>query len=565
MERHRASNLPGAARTALVGWLLVLALAPAATAGPAYPSFLKRQGRAIVDPGGAPVVLRGAAFGNQVWTDTRLPTLHHGEADFGRVASMGMNSVRFYLHYRTFESDARPYQYLPDGWAWLDTNIAWARKHRVWLILNMHVPQGGFQSLSKGHALWEVPENRRRLKALWHAIALRYKHEPVLGAFDLLNEPGVSRSPDQWKQLAQELVDTIRTADPRRLLIVERTNSVNGDWSEDADRNHFLVKDANTAYTFHFYHPFEYSHQYASWIPGMGEGGRYPDPDVISVSHATEWVTGSFDSPRVAAGSTGWTFYRGARLKAAAPKHKLVKPAVVSARNSGTLWADDLVLREFDPAGKPTRAMPLGLDAPGGWWFWSADGKGVMATDTAGCRTGGCLRISGTVDDANAGGTHYRMETRPGYSYALEGWLKGADLPAPAGCQLRVDFESVPGGIQRRDKAYLAAQVDAHLAFGARHNVPMYLGEFGVIDSCFRGGRGGLAWVSDMLDIAAERGLSFTYHDYHEDAFGIYRGSGAVDTSRANQELIRLFRAKLASPARPAAPAKAAESKGRKP
>jgi endoglucanase len=38
------------------------------------------------------------------------------------------------------------------------------------------------------------------------------------------------------------------------------------------------------------------------------------------------------------------------------------------------------------------------------------------------------------------------------------------------------------------------------------------------------------------------RKLSFTYHAYHEDGFGIYRGSGTLpDTARANTPLIDLF------------------------
>ena len=67
----------------------------------------------------------------------------------------------------------------------------------------------------------------------------------------------------------------------------------------------------------------------------------------------------------------------------------------------------------------------------------------------------------------------------------------------------------------------LAAQVDNFLSWGARQNVPMYLGEFGAYRACFEHDKGGLAWVSDMLDILRERSLPFTYHADHEDAFRI--------------------------------------------
>ena len=42
-------------------------------AGPAGPAMLHVRGAEIVDGKGRPVVLRGVAFGNDVWTGVRLP------------------------------------------------------------------------------------------------------------------------------------------------------------------------------------------------------------------------------------------------------------------------------------------------------------------------------------------------------------------------------------------------------------------------------------------------------------------------------------------------------------
>lgn len=527
--------------------LCALLAATFAVAQSAYPSFLKAQGRSLVDASGKPVALRGVAFGNEVWSDARIPLKHHGAADYGRVASMGMNAVRFYLNYKTFEADGEPYKYLPDGWAWLDSNVAWAKRNRVYLMLNMHIPQGGFQSLGTGFGLWDVRSNQMRLAALWKAIAVRYRDEPAIASFDLLNEPGVSQNRSQWMALAQELADSIRTVDGRHLIIVERTNSVKGDWAEDAQRNWFAIRDANVAYTFHFYLPMEFTHQYASWIPSLREGGRYPDSSRLVFVTEPKWAMGSFQSPTLPAGTGEWAFFSGAKLRADSAHYAVAKPVIAAGGNAGTVWFDDLILREFDPGGALVRSIPLGLESDAGWDFWSADAKGTMASARTGCHGGaGCIGISGTSSDANASGNGERIAVTPGHSYALDGWMKGDGVSAGAQCRLRVDFESVEGGVLRRDKRYLAAQVDAYLAFGKEQNVPIYMGEFGAIDSAFRGGRGGLAWVSDMLDIAAERGLSFTYHCYHEDNFGIYRGYAAIDTNNANKDLIALFTRKLA-------------------
>ena len=74
----------------------------------------------------------------------------------------------------------------------------------------------------------------------------------------------------------------------------------------------------------------------------------------------------------------------------------------------------------------------------------------------------------------------------------------------------------------------------------------MYMGEFGAGIHCFENNKGGLQWVSDMIDIAKVNGLHFSYHSYHEDNFGTYFGYGTLpNAASANQELINLFKEKL--------------------
>jgi endoglucanase len=125
--------------------------------------------------------------------------------------------------------------------------------------------------------------------------------------------------------------------------------------------------------------------------------------------------------------------------------------------------------------------------------------------------------------------------------------MKGRQVPADAQVQIRLDFLGSGAPIQVRNKAFLASQLDRYLAWGHAHGVPLLLGEFGLFRPCFENDRGGLRWVEDMVDLAAQAGLSFTYHAYHEDGFGLYRGDGVIDPSRANQPLIDLFTRKLAA------------------
>jgi endoglucanase len=114
--------------------------------------FIRRQGnQLLVGQDNQPVQLRGVCFGNNVWGNPQTPPVtHHNETDYQRVHDMHMNVIRFYLNYGLFESDDAPYVYKQSGWDWLDQNVQWAKNHGIYLILNMHYPQGGYQSNGDG-------------------------------------------------------------------------------------------------------------------------------------------------------------------------------------------------------------------------------------------------------------------------------------------------------------------------------------------------------------------------------------------------------------------------------
>lgn len=529
---------------------------------PEYPSLLRRAGRQIVTERGAPVWLTGVSFGNTVWSaPTTAPTFHHDERDFARLESWGMNAVRFYLNYQLFESDREPYVYRDEGWAWLDRNIAWAKRHGVYLILNMHVPQGGYQSIGGGDALWENPDNQARLTALWRAIAERYRDEPTIAGYDLLNEPRAPESKQQWVDLAVRMTQAIREVDTEHLIVVERLNSVGDDWSNDADMNLFLVPDDNILYQFHFYSPIEYTHQHASWTD-FGEGGRYPDETRISNSGLTwyEWSWKPAPPPYLTAGDSDWTYYESQPYSIDDPAIKALGIALVSELNAGTAYFDDLVLKEYDASGAFVRNVyEQDLETLDGWYFWKA-GTGTAEVSREAHSGRRSLAISGTDHDANLGLVSIRFAPRPGYRYAVGGYMKGVGVsdetrPDPRGdwtqhsrALIRLDYLTAEGEPLRRNQAALAAEIDRYQAWATTHDVPLYLGEFGCIEACFEQDRGGLTWVTDVLDLLAERGIHFTYHAYHEGAFGIFQSDPArqlPDDTRANAPLIELFRSQL--------------------
>jgi endoglucanase len=515
-------------------------------------TFLRARGTAVVDGDGNQVLLKGVSLGNEVWANRALPD-DHAEIDFMRLAAMGANSTRFLLNYLTFEDDAAPYVYKDAGWAWIDQNLTWARAYGVHLILNMHVPQGGFQSNGGGGALWSDVANQDRLTALWTEIARRYSDEPVIAGFGLINEPEPLATREQWQSLAARITAAIRSVDKNHLVFVERPIAVAGDFNPDANMNLFTVDDANVVYEFHFYDPTDYTFQLQPWN-NTPDGGTYPDPTKIG-GISEEWINlATFDAPTAPVGTSDWTRYEGTRITASGSSIAAGKPTLVGqALGAGTIAFDDLTINEYDAGGTLTGEVEhIYPTQSSGWYFWTSNGSGTSGI-ASGCKTSAtCLTITGTTGDASWGGYAYYFAPRQGYQYGISGWMRGTNLPAGAMARIRLDLVGSSTPVRVRDRPGLAAMMASYLAWGEAHDVPLFMGEFGVYKACFTGAKGGLAWVGDAYDLATGDGVAgsprvaaLSYHQYHEDAFALYYGTGPVNPANANQPLIDLLASKL--------------------
>lgn len=233
--------------------------------GNAWPSeFIHAyNGRIAVGSTHQEVLLKGINFSNYsddlndigsaenwyIWTQDI-----YNEASFQEVSqALGMNVVRLNLDFRIWEDDSDPYHYKPKGWAWVDEKIEWAKRYGVYLIFDMHTPQGGYQSWDFSGDFWGTGAddlaNRNRLTALWAAIADRYKNETIIAGYDLINEP-FPNTPNAYFAYIQTLIDAIRGVDSNHLIIVEQAFHDNFDWQ--------LLSDSNYAIDVHFYETWRY-------------------------------------------------------------------------------------------------------------------------------------------------------------------------------------------------------------------------------------------------------------------------------------------------------------------
>lgn len=510
-------------------------------------NFVTRKGNKLTEgKDGNEILLRGICFGNQVWGDVEIPSGHHNEQDFRRVKAMGMNTIRFYMNYKTFENDNAPFVYKQSGWDWIDQNIAWAKKYNIHLILNIHVPQGGFQSQCKGDALWTTPSNQDRLVALWKAIASRYKNEPIIAGFDLLNEPTPSVTVTNWKNLAQRIIDSIRTVDQNHLMIAERAIALGCDYGFNDGNNNFQpLKEENLMYTIHMYDPFDFTHQLQDFA-GQGEGGKYPDENIITVPVDIAWAYGQYNNSPIPSGTTDWTYYQGKTFVVDNDTAIIGRPVFFGNKiGAGTANLDDMNVNEVDASGKVIREIAkLNFTNNSNIWPWSENKDMVFGTSTIGHGDNFSLTITGATGNASVTVQPMQFKVEKGKRYAVGGWIKGTNIPIGSNIAVSMEFYSSPSKqkVAARNKAYMANSIVNATKYPRDNNFPIYYGELGAGRPCFENDKGGDRWTKDVMDIFDSLGYSFTYHAYREDNFGLYGGwDGPMDTTTVQKSLKKTF------------------------
>ncbi|HMA91557.1 MAG TPA: hypothetical protein VKP30_02680, partial [Polyangiaceae bacterium] len=227
----------------------------------------------------------------------------------------------------------------------------------------------------------------------------------------------------------------------------------------------------------------------------------------------------------------------------------LGKPVLACSKNSGTVWFDDVSIDQIDAHGKVIKSIRKeNLKSRRGWSLWSENGVGNAKSESVGHNDALALSISGTTGNANLSAEYLQFPLEQGATYRITGWMKGQAIPPDAKCNLRLDLLAARTPLFAWDRSFLGFELDGYVAWGKKNQVPLFLGEFGAVRQAFEADRGGLRWASDMLDLLRERGLHFTYHDYHEVHMGMFYGDDTLpDPANANTPLMQLFQEKLAT------------------
>jgi len=174
--------------------------------------------------------------------------LNYDKSDFKNIKSLGFNSVRINLWYKLFEDDSNPGVFKEEGLEWLDTVIGWAKEADLYVMLDMHAPQGGsFQGPNHITSFWNNTVYQDRFVKLWEHLVNRYKYESTVGAYDIINEP-CPNNEAQYQTLLSRTITAIRAIDDKHILNVETSFA--------SDTQAFVLNETNILYDFHFYDPW---------------------------------------------------------------------------------------------------------------------------------------------------------------------------------------------------------------------------------------------------------------------------------------------------------------------
>jgi len=208
--------------------------------------------------------------------------------DFIRIKSLGCDVIRLPINLHFMTNGTPDYVIDPLFFEFLDQAVDWAEELQIHLLLDNHSFDPNVDT---------QPSIEVVLLKVWSQMASHYKTRSNYVYYEILNEPhGITTA--VWCQIQQKVIDAIRTVDTKHAIVV----GPSGYNSYNELANMPVYTDTNLIYTFHFYDPFVFTHQGATWTSYMQDIAGVPFPYYASGMPTTPasakgtWVESSLNN-----------------------------------------------------------------------------------------------------------------------------------------------------------------------------------------------------------------------------------------------------------------------------
>ncbi|HYG39032.1 MAG TPA: cellulase family glycosylhydrolase [Cytophagales bacterium] len=236
------------------------------------------------------------------------------KADIDYIASLGFNTIRLPMHYELFLTSAQRSvrnsvirnianhdnyknslqtalnnnQLFNDpnleGFRMINNLLSWCASNNMYIILDLHAAPGGqgtdqnISDLFYPNDLWNQQVFKDVTVRLWERISARYKTEPRIAIYDLINEPNNVPNNQVIHDLYQRLITAIRNQGDNHMLMIEG----NG-WGNNYDYMEPYTFSPNWGLVYN-------AHRY--WINASDDWVRDPNPNQINrMINLTEFRT----------------------------------------------------------------------------------------------------------------------------------------------------------------------------------------------------------------------------------------------------------------------------------
>jgi endoglucanase len=289
---------------------------------------------------GAPLTQADARIGACLNMGNHLEPPNEGDwgrainaTDFIDIKAQGFQTVRLPARFSNHAATTAPYTIDAAFMNRVEQVVDLARASGLRVILDMHHyedPQGNIFANPSGQAA--------RFAGMWKQIAERFKDKDQMVWFELLNEPHENLNHGNLLSILQPALNEVRATNPTRPVVI------GGEfWSGigSLDDIPLPASDQRIIVTFHYYDPFDFTHQGATWVTPTPPLGRiFPSGTDLADLNANVQLARDFMT------RTGRPLFLGEyganeaiALDQRATYYKAVRDAFAAANVDGCVWA----------------------------------------------------------------------------------------------------------------------------------------------------------------------------------------------------------------------------------